>query len=197
MASAAEQLAANLNFGAFAKATDLHKRLLFTLGALIVYRLGTYIPLPGIDMAAFQHAFNDQSKGIFGMMNMFSGGAVQRMAVFALNLMPYISASIIIQLMGSVYAPWEKLRKEGGEAGRKQLNQYTRYLTVFLGLVQSFGIAEAMQAGGMAIDPGPFFIITAMVTLTGGTLFLMWLGEQVTARGIGNGSSIIIFAGIV
>ena len=197
MASAAEQLAANLNFGAFAKATDLHKRLLFTLGALIVYRLGTYIPLPGIDMVAFQHAFNDQSKGIFGMMNMFSGGAVQRMAVFALNLMPYISASIIIQLMGSVYAPWEKLRKEGGEAGRKQLNQYTRYLTVFLGLVQSFGIAEAMQAGGMAIDPGPFFIITAMVTLTGGTLFLMWLGEQVTARGIGNGSSIIIFAGIV
>ncbi|MDI7775125.1 preprotein translocase subunit SecY [Asticcacaulis sp. EMRT-3] len=197
MASAAEQLAANMNFGAFAKATDLHKRLLFTLGALIVYRLGTYIPLPGINMVAFDHAFADQSKGIFGMMNMFSGGAVQRMAVFALNLMPYISASIIIQLMGSVYAPWEKLRKEGGEAGRKQLNQYTRYLTVILGLIQSFGIAAAMQAGGMAINPGPFFIITAMVTLTGGTLFLMWLGEQVTSRGVGNGSSLIIFAGIV
>ena len=197
MASAAEQLAANLNFGAFSKATDLHKRLLFTLGALIVYRLGTYIPLPGIDMLKFAQAFSDQSKGIFGMMNMFSGGAVQRMAVFALNLMPYISASIIIQLMGSVYAPWEKLRKEGGEAGRKQLNQYTRYLTVILGLIQSFGIAEAMQTGGMAINPGPFFVITAMVTLTGGTLFLMWLGEQITARGIGNGSSLIIFAGII
>jgi len=197
MASAAEQLAANLNFGAFSKATDLHKRLLFTLGALIVYRLGTYIPLPGINMVAFSHAFADQSKGIFGMMNMFSGGAVQRMAVFALNLMPYISASIIIQLMGSVYTPWEKLRKEGGEAGRKQLNQYTRYLTVVLGLIQSFGIATAMQSGGMVLDPGPFFIITAMVTLTGGTLFLMWLGEQITARGIGNGSSMIIFAGIV
>jgi len=197
MASAAEQLAANMNFGAFAKATDLHKRLLFTLGALIVYRLGTYIPLPGINIVAFEHAFADNSKGIFGMMNMFSGGAVQRMAVFALNLMPYISASIIIQLMGSVYAPWEKLRKEGGEAGRKQLNQYTRYLTVALGLVQSFGIAAAMQSSGMVLHPGPFFILSSMVTLTGGTLFLMWLGEQITARGIGNGSSMIIFAGII
>ncbi|ESQ82448.1 preprotein translocase subunit SecY [Asticcacaulis sp. AC466] len=197
MASAAEQLAANMNFGAFSKATDLHKRLLFTLGALIVYRLGTYIPLPGINMSAFTQAFNHQSSGIFGMMNMFAGGAVERMAVFALNLMPYISASIIIQLMGSVYAPWEKLRKEGGEAGRKQLNQYTRYLTVVLALIQSFGIAAAMQSSGLAISPGPFFIITAMATLTGGTLFLMWLGEQITSRGIGNGSSMIIFAGIV
>ncbi len=197
MASAAEQLAANMNFGAFAKATDLHKRLLFTLGALVVYRLGTYVPLPGINMTAFEHAFSGQANGIFGMMNMFSGGAVQRMAVFALNLMPYISASIIIQLMGSVYAPWEKLRKEGGEAGRKQLNQYTRYLTVFLGLIQSFGIAAAMQGSGLALQPGPFFLISSMVTLTGGTLFLMWLGEQITARGVGNGSSMIIFAGIV
>ncbi len=197
MASAAEQLAANLNFNAFSKATDLHKRLLFTLGALIIYRLGTYVPLPGINMTAFAQAFSGQSQGMLGMMNMFSGGAVQRMAVFALNLMPYISASIIIQLMGSVYAPWEKLRKEGGEAGRKQLNQYTRYLTVFLGLLQSFGIAAAMQNGGLALHPGPFFLISSMVTLTGGTLFLMWLGEQITARGIGNGSSMIIFAGIV
>lgn len=197
MASAAEQLAANMNFGAFSKATDLHKRLLFTLGALIVYRLGTYVPLPGINMIAFEQAFADSSKGIFGMMNMFSGGAVQRMAVFALNLMPYISASIIIQLMGSVYAPWEKLKKEGGEAGRKQLNQYTRYLTVLLALIQSFSIAAAMQSSGMVLHPGPFFLISAMVTLTGGTLFLMWLGEQITARGIGNGSSMIIFAGIV
>ncbi|EGF90114.1 preprotein translocase, SecY subunit [Asticcacaulis biprosthecium C19] len=197
MASAAEQLAANMNFGAFAKATDLHKRLLFTLGALIVYRLGTYVPLPGIDMVAFSQAFQNNSQGIFGMMNMFAGGAVERMAVFALNLMPYISASIIVQLMGSVYGPWEKLRKEGGEAGRKQLNQYTRYLTVVLGLVQSFFIATGMQTGGMALHPGPLFIISTCITLTSGTLFLMWLGEQITARGIGNGSSMIIFAGIV
>jgi len=197
MASAAEQLAANMNFSAFAKAKDLHKRLLFTLGALLVYRIGTYIPLPGIDMDAFRQAFSSQSSGIFGMMNMFAGGAVERMAVLALNLMPYISASIIVQLMGSVYGPWEKLRKEGGEAGRKQLNQYTRYLTVILGLVQSFGIASAMQANGLVINPGPFFIISACVTLTSGTLFLMWLGEQVTSRGIGNGTSLIIFAGIV
>ncbi|MGA9659686.1 MAG: preprotein translocase subunit SecY [Asticcacaulis sp.] len=197
MASAAEQLAANMNFGAFSKATDLHKRLLFTLGALIVYRLGTYVPLPGINMIAFTQAFQGQSNGIFGMMNMFAGGAVGRMAVFALNLMPYISASIIVQLMGSVYEPWEKLRKEGGEAGRKQLNQYTRYLTVLLALIQSFGISAGMQKAGFAIQPGPFFIITAMATLTGGTLFLMWLGEQITSRGIGNGTSLIIFAGIV
>ncbi len=197
MASAAEQLAANMNFGAFAKAKDLHKRLLFTLGALIVYRLGTYVPLPGINIAQFASFFQQNDTSILGMMNMFSGGSVQRMAVFALNLMPYISASIIIQLMGSVYAPWEKLRKEGGEAGRKQLNQYTRYLTVVLGLIQSFGIAAAMQSGGLALQPGPFFIISSMVTLTGGTLFLMWLGEQITSRGVGNGSSMIIFAGIV
>ncbi|WP_298328552.1 preprotein translocase subunit SecY [Asticcacaulis sp.] len=197
MASAAEQLAANLNFSAFAKATELHKRLLFTLGALIVYRLGTYIPIPGIDLAAFERAFSGQSQGILGMFNMFSGGAVERMAIFALNIMPYISASIIVQLMGSVYAPWEKLRKEGGEAGRKQLNQYTRYLTLILALVQSFSIAAGMQASGLALDPGPMFLISSVVTLTGGTLFLMWLGEQITARGVGNGTSLIIFAGIV
>jgi preprotein translocase subunit SecY len=197
MASAAEQLAANLNFNAFSKATDLHKRLLFTLGALIVYRLGTYVPVPGIDIAKFANNFTHESNNIFGMMNMFAGGAVKRMAVFALNLMPYISSSIIIQLMGSVYAPWEKLRKEGGEAGRKQLNQYTRYLTVFLALIQSFGLAVGMQNGGFALHPGPLFLVCTMVTLTGGTLFLMWLGEQITARGIGNGSSMIIFAGIV
>lgn len=197
MASAAEQLAANLNFSAFAKATELHKRLLFTLGALIVYRLGTYIPIPGIDLAAFERAFSGQSQGILGMFNMFSGGAVERMAIFALNIMPYISASIIVQLMGSVYAPWEKLRKEGGEAGRKQLNQYTRYLALILALVQSFSIAAGMQASGLALDPGPMFLISSVVTLTGGTMFLMWLGEQITARGVGNGTSLIIFAGIV
>ncbi len=198
MASAAEQLAANLNYSAFARATDLHKRLWFTLAALIVYRLGTYIPIPGIDINAFSAAFSGQAKGILGMFNMFSGGAVRRMAIFSLNVMPYISASIIIQLMGTIYGPWEKLRKEGGEAGRKQLNQYTRYLTVVLALAQAFGIAMGLQGSrGVVQDPGLFFVVSTVATLTGGTLFLMWLGEQITARGVGNGVSLIIFAGIV
>jgi preprotein translocase subunit SecY len=145
MASAAEQLAANMNASAFAKATDLHKRLWFTLGALIIYRLGTHIPIPGINLEVFQRAFQGQSQGVLGMFNMFSGGAVQRMAIFTLNVMPYISASIIVQLLGTIYPPWEKLRKEGGEAGRKTLNQYTRYLTVVLALFQSFAIAAACR----------------------------------------------------
>jgi len=198
MASAAEQLAANMNFGAFQKATELHKRIWFTLVAMLIYRLGTYIPIPGINIAAFAQAFEGQSKGILGMFNMFSGGAVQRMAIFSLNVMPYISASIIVQLLGSAYPPWEKLRKEGGEAGRKQLNQYTRYLTVILALFQSFGIAVGLSnAHGIVDNPGIFFIASTMITLTGGTIFLMWLGEQMTSRGVGNGISLIIFAGIV
>jgi len=198
MASAAEQLAANMNVGAFQKATELHKRIWFTLGALIVYRLGTYIPIPGINPAAFAQAFQGQAQGILGMFNMFSGGAVERMAIFALNVMPYISASIIVQLLGTVYPPWEKLRKEGGEAGRKQMNQYTRYLTVVLALFQAFAIAIGLQnSPGMVNDPGVFFLISTVVTLTGGTLFMMWLGEQITSRGVGNGISLIIFAGIV
>ena len=198
MASAAEQLAANMNFGAFQKATELHKRIWFTLIAMVIYRLGTYIPIPGINAAAFAHAFDAQSKGILGMFNMFSGGAVRNMAIFALNVMPYISASIIVQLLGTTYPPWEKLRKEGGEAGRKQLNQYTRYLTVFLALFQSFGIAIGLSNSPTVVDhPGVFFIASTMVSLTGGTMFLMWLGEQMTSRGVGNGISLIIFAGIV
>ncbi|MAK82270.1 preprotein translocase subunit SecY [Phenylobacterium sp.] len=198
MASAAEQLAANMNFGAFQKATELHKRIGFTLLAMIVYRLGTYIPIPGIDPIAFAQAFEGQASGILGMFNMFSGGAVERMAIFALNVMPYISASIIVQLLGAVYPPWEKLRKEGGEAGRKTLNQYTRYLTVVLAVFQSAGIAMGLSASqGLVQNPGPFFIVSTVVTLTGGTLFLMWLGEQITSRGVGNGISLIIFAGIV
>ncbi len=198
MASAAEQLAANMNFGSFAKATELHKRIWFTLMAMIVYRLGTYIPIPGIDTVAFQSAFSGQAQGILGMFNMFSGGAVQRMAIFALNVTPYISASIIVQLMGTVYPPWEKLRKEGGEAGRKTLNQYTRYLTVVLAILQSFGIAVGLsQSAGLVENPGLFFLVSTVVTLTGGTMFLMWLGEQITSRGVGNGISLIIFAGIV
>jgi preprotein translocase subunit SecY len=198
MASAAEQLAANMNFGSFQRATDLHKRIWFTVIAMIVYRLGTYVPIPGIDVAAFSRAFEGQAQGILGMFNMFSGGAVQRMAIFSLNVTPYISASIIVQLLGSVYPPWEKLRKEGGEAGRKQLNQYTRYLTVVLALFQSFGIAVGLQASqGLVFNPGLFFVASTVVTLTGGTMFLMWLGEQITSRGVGNGVSLLIFAGIV
>ncbi|MDO9473189.1 MAG: preprotein translocase subunit SecY [Caulobacter sp.] len=195
MASAAEQLAANLNFGAFQRATELQKRIGFTLIALVIYRLGTYVPIPGIDAAAYAQSFQQNSQGILGMVNMFSGGAVERMAIFALNVMPYISASIIVQLLQAVYPPWEKLKKEGGEAGRKQLNQYTRYLTVVLALFQSFGTALGMQS--VAMDPGPFFIASTVVTLTGGTMFLMWLGEQITSRGVGNGISLLIFAGIV
>src|SRR4051812_16162935 len=198
MASAAEQLAANLNFDAFAKATELHKRIWFTLMAMVVYRLGTYIPIPGIDPVAFQAAFTGRAQGIRGMFTMVSGGAVQRMAIFALNVMPYISASIIVQLLGTVYPPWEKLRKEGGEAGRKTLNQYTRYLTVVLAVFQSFGIAVGLsQSPGLVLNPGLFFVISTVVTLTGGTMFLMWMGEQITSRGVGNGVSLIIFAGIV
>jgi preprotein translocase subunit SecY len=201
MASAAEQLAATLNFGAFAKATELKKRLWFTLGALIVYRLGTYIPLPGIDPAVISDIFERQSGGILGMFNMFAGGALGRMTIFALNIMPYISASIIVQLMTAVLPSLEALKKEG-EAGRKKLNQYTRYLTVLITAGQAFGLAvglESMQsgAGSAVIDPGLFFRFTTVVTLVGGTMFLMWLGEQITARGIGNGISLIIFAGIV
>ena len=198
MASAAEQLAANMNVGAFAKATELHKRLWFTFFALIVYRLGTFIPIPGIDAGHFAALFDQQSKGFLGMFDMFSGGAVRNMAVFTLNVMPYISASIIVQLLGTVYPPWEKLRKEGGEAGRKQLNQYTRYLTVALALFQSFGIAVGLSSQpGLVYEPSFIFVPATIAVLTGGTMFLMWLGEQITARGVGNGVSLIIFAGIV
>jgi preprotein translocase subunit SecY len=197
MASAAEQLAANINFSSFAKATELQKRIVFTLIALCVYRLGTYIPLPGVNPEAFAQAFQGQSEGILGMFNMFSGGAVSRLAIFALNVMPYISASIIVQLMSTASPSLERLKKEG-EAGRKQLNQYTRYLTVVLAVVQSYGISVGLEAStGTVLDPGIFFRISTIITLTGGTIFLMWLGEQVTARGIGNGTSLIIFAGIV
>jgi preprotein translocase subunit SecY len=197
MASAAEQLAANLNFGAFAKAEALKKRLWFTLGALLIYRLGTYIPLPGINIEALQQAFQQQSQGILGMFNMFAGGAVGRMAIFALGIMPYISASIIIQLMTSIVPALEQLKKEG-EQGRKVINQYTRYGTVILAALQAYGIAVGLEGGtNIVVNPGLFFKLTTVVTLTGGTMFLMWLGEQITSRGIGNGISLIIFSGIV
>ncbi len=197
MASAAEQLAANLNFSAFAKADELKKRIWFTLGALLVYRLGTYIPLPGIDPAIWEQVFRTQQGGILGMFNMFAGGGIHRMAIFALNIMPYISASIIVQLMTTVSPTLEQLKKEG-EQGRKVINQYTRYGTVFLAALQAYGIAIGLEgAGNVVADPGWFFRISTVITLTGGTVFLMWLGEQVTSRGIGNGISLIILSGIV
>ena len=198
MASAAEQLLANFTFASFRSAADLRRRLVFTVLALVVYRLGTFIPIPGINPSAFARAFQGQSQGILGMFNMFSGGAVERMAIFSLNVMPYISASIIVQLMGAVYPPWEKMRKEDGEAGRKQLNQYTRYLTLVLALVQSFGVALGLQSTpDMVQVTGLFFILSTVSTLTAGSMFLMWLGEQITSRGVGNGISLLILAGIV
>ncbi|MCG8559927.1 MAG: preprotein translocase subunit SecY [Hyphomicrobiales bacterium] len=197
MVSAAEQLVANLNFSAFSKAEELKKRIWFTLGALIIYRLGTYIPIPGIDPIELARVFQQNQTGILGMFNMFAGGAVGRMAIFALNIMPYISASIIIQLLTTVSPHLEQLKKEG-EQGRKQINQYTRYGTVFLAALQAYGIAVGLEgAGNIVLDPGLFFRLTTVITLVGGTVFLMWLGEQITARGVGNGISLIIFAGIV
>src|SRR5437773_8632130 len=201
MASAAEQLAASINFSAFAKASELKSRIWFTLGALVIYRLGTYIPIPGIDPAILQDLFSRNAGGILGMFDMFSGGALGRMTIFALNIMPYISASIIIQLLTAVSPTLEALKKEG-ESGRKKLNQYTRYGTVLLAAVQAYGISaglEGMRSGTQSavIDPGIMFRLVTVITLTGGTVFLMWLGEQITARGIGNGISLIIMAGIV
>jgi len=198
MASASEQLAANMNLGVFSKAKELQKRLLFTLMILVVYRVGTFVPIPGMNMEAFQAAFSSGDNGtLFDRLNMFSGGAVERMAIFALNVMPYISASIIMTLLKGSVASLKELDKDG-EQGRKQINQYTRYLTVFLAAFQAFGIARALQATeGAVINPGLFFQASTVITLVGGTMFLMWLGEQVTARGVGNGVSLIILAGIV
>jgi len=201
MTSAAEQFASNINLSSFAKAEELKKRLLFTLGALIVYRLGTYIPIPGINPEAYAAQFQQQQGGLLGTLNIFAGGAVERMAIFALNIMPYISASIIMTLMTAVIPSLEAIKKEG-EQGRRQINQYTRYLTVFLATMQGYFIAVSLQApnpNGIPVvsDPGAFFLLTTVVTLVGGVMFLLWLGEQITARGVGNGVSLIIFAGIV
>ena len=201
MASAAEQLASSVNLGAFAKATELKQRIWFTVTALLVYRLGTYIPLPGIDPAAIAEIFSHQAGGILGIFDMFSGGALSRMTILALNITPYISASIIVQLLTAVSPQLEALKKEG-ESGRKRLNQYTRFGTVGLAIVQAYGIAvglEGLHADNIAavIEPGLPFRLVTMITLVGGTVFLMWLGEQITARGVGNGTSLIIFAGIV
>src|ERR1700759_3815217 len=200
MASAAEQLAANFNFGNLGKAHELRHRIFFTLGALIVARLGSYIPMPGIDPAVLAQQIQQQGGGLLDVFNTLSGGTVGRMAIFALGIMPYISASIIIQLMTTVFPELEALKKEG-EAGRKVLNQYTRYFTVALAIIQGYGIAiglEHVSSGhSVVIHPGLFFRIGAVITLTGGTMLLMWIGEQITSRGVGNGISLIIFAGIV
>jgi len=196
MASAAEQMASNLSWSTFGKAKELQNRILFAIGLLIVYRIGTFIPVPGIDAMRLAQFFEQANAGIGGMLNMFTGGAVGRMAIFALGIMPYISASIIVQLMTSMVPALGQLKKEG-EAGRKKINQYTRYGTVFLATFQAYGLALGLEAEGMATDPGWFFRVSVVITLVGGTMFLMWLGEQITSRGIGNGISLIIFVGII
>lgn len=201
MAKAVDQLAKNANWGSLAKATELKKRLLFVMGALLVYRLGTYIPVPGIDPVVWREIFSQRGGGILDMFNMFAGGALSRMTIFALNIMPYISAAIIIQLATAMSPKLEALKKEG-EAGRMKITQYTRLLTVLLATVQAYGLAvglENMQgtSGPAVVDPGVFFRLSTVITIVGGTIFLMWLGEQITARGVGNGISLIIFAGIV
>jgi len=202
MASAAEQMASSMSLGAFSKATELKKRLWFTLFALIVYRIGTYIPIPGVDPTVLADVFAQNSGGVLGMFDVFAGGALGRMTIFALNIMPYISASIIMQLLTSISPQMGQLKKEG-EQGRKKINQYTRYGTVLLATLQGYGIAVGLEgmslSSGQAavIDPGLYFRVATVITLVGGTVFLMWLGEQITARGVGNGISLIIFAGIV
>src|SRR5678816_2754244 len=202
MASVAEQMAGNISLANFAKATELKKRLWFTLGALILFRFLSYVPMPGIDPTAMTQLFNTQKGGVLDFFNTFSGGSLERMSIIALGVMPYITASIVVQLAASLYQPWLALKKEG-ETGRKKLNQYTRYLTVLLTSVQGYFIAVgleslgATQGIGAVVEPGLMFRVAATISLVGGTLFLMWIGEQITSRGIGNGVSLIIMAGIV
>ncbi|WP_114964854.1 preprotein translocase subunit SecY [Alkalilacustris brevis] len=196
MASAAEQMAANTSWGALVKATDLRRRILFVLGMLIVYRVGTYIPVPGIDGIALREFMDEAAAGIGGMLNMFTGGAISRMGIFALGIMPYISAAIIVQLLTAMVPSLQQLKKEG-EQGRKKINQYTRYGTVFLATFQAYGLAVSLEAGDLVTEPGLFFRASTVITLVGGTMFLMWLGEQITQRGVGNGISLIIFVGII
>src|SRR5688500_9143052 len=202
MASAAEQLAANISMASFSKATELKKRLWFTLGALIVFRFLSFVPIPGIDPRAMAALYQTQSGGVLDFFNTFSGGALERMSIIALGVMPYITASIVVQLGASLYPSWQALKKEG-ETGRKKLNQYTRYLTVILTTVQGYFIAVGLEGLGATqgisavVEPGMTFRVAATISLVGGTLFLMWIGEQITSRGIGDGVSLIIMAGIV
>ncbi len=202
MASAAEQLASSISLASFSKATELKKRLWFTLGALILFRLLSFVPVPGIDPVAMSALYQTQSGGILDVFNTFSGGALERFSIVALGVMPYITASIVVQLGATLYGPWQQLRKEG-ETGRKKLNQYTRYLTVAITLVQGYLAVRGLESQtikqgiGAVVMPGLLFEIAGTVSLVGGTLFLMWIGEQITSRGIGNGVSLIIMAGIV
>ena len=202
MATAAERLASSISFANFSKATDLKKRLWFTLGALILFRFLSFVPIPGIDPQAMAALFQTQSGGILDVFNTFSGGALSRMSVIALGVMPYITASIVVQIMATLYAPWQQLRKEG-ETGRKKLNQYTRYLTVALTLFQGFMVVRGLEAQAVkqgiqaVVQPGIPFEVAGTISLVGGTMFLMWIGEQITSRGIGNGVSLIIMAGII
>ncbi|HKC03762.1 MAG TPA: preprotein translocase subunit SecY, partial [Sphingomicrobium sp.] len=202
MASAAEQLASSISLANFAKATELKKRLWFTLGALILFRLLSFVPVAGIDPVAMNALYQTQSGGILDVFNTFSGGALERFSIVALGVMPYITASIVVQLGATLYGPWQTLRKEG-ETGRKKLNQYTRYLTVMITLVQGYLAIRGLESQSVSqgiqavVAPGLLFEIAGTVSLVGGTLFLMWIGEQITSRGIGNGVSLIIMAGIV
>jgi preprotein translocase subunit SecY len=202
MASSAEQFASNISFASFAKATELKKRLWFTLGALILFRLLSFVPVPGIDPVAMSALYATQSGGILDVFNTFSGGALSRFSICALGVMPYITASIVVQLGATLYGPWQAIRKEG-ETGRKRLNQYTRYLTVMITLVQGYLAVRGLESQsisqgiGAVVAPGLLFEIAGTVSLVGGTMFLMWIGEQITSRGIGNGVSLIIMAGIV
>jgi len=202
MASAAEQLASSISLANFSKATELKKRLWFTLGALILFRLLSFVPVPGIDPVAMNALYQTQSGGILDVFNTFSGGALQRFSIVALGVMPYITASIVVQLGATLYGPWQALRKEG-ETGRKRLNQYTRYLTVMITLVQGYLAVRGLESQGVkqgieaVVQPGVLFELAGTISLVGGTMFLMWIGEQITSRGIGNGVSLIIMAGIV
>lgn len=197
MASLADKMASNMNFGAFSKAKDLQHRLLFTLLALIIFRLGTYVPFPGINPNVLHDFFSSNSGGLLGMFNAFTGGALSRMSILALNIMPYISASIIVQLAASVVPSLMALKKEG-ESGMRKINQYTRYLTVFITVVQAFFMAQALLAANAVImSSHGMFVLTTVVSLLGGTMFVVWLGEQITSRGVGNGASLLIMIGIV
>lgn len=189
-------MAANTSWGQLAKASDLRSRILFTLGLLIVCRIGTFIPVPGIDGEQLRNFMEGAASGLGGILSMFTGGALGRMGIFALGIMPYISASIIVQLLTSMVPSLEQLKKEG-DAGRKKINQYTRYGTVVLATLQAYGLAASLEAGDLVTDPGMFFRVTCVMTLVGGTMFMMWLGDQITSRGIGNGISLIIFVGII
>jgi preprotein translocase subunit SecY len=196
MASAAEQMAANVSWSTLGKATELRQRILFAVGLLIVYRLGTYIPVPGIDGNQLRAFFDGAQANISGVLDVFTGGALSRMGIFALGIMPYISASIIVQLLTAMVPKMQAMKKEG-QQGRTKLNQYTRYGTVVLATFQAYGLATSLEAGGLVTEPGWFFRAATVITLVGGTMFLLWLGEQITQRGVGNGISLIIFVGIV